>query len=229
MAPTGANTIQRRELEDALTYLPRKHVMEFRRGEVIYDQEKPSGGISLVIQGRVKVCTTLEDGSQTVIGLYGSDQFFGESGLIGTSGHAEKATALEPTTLMTWTTAEIEEQIERQPKLGVALIQMVVGRCLDFEDRLQSLALDKTPGRIALSLVRFAEKMGNRGEDGTVKVPPLTHQLISDYVGTSREIVTFQMNQLRQQGFIRYSRKSIEVYADALREHLRQKAMNAGR
>lgn len=228
MTPTGAKTNHHRELEDALTYLPRKHVLQYRRGEVIYDQEKPSTGISLVIRGRVKVCTNLENGSQVVIGIYGNDQFFGESGLTGASAHAEKATTLEPTTLMSWSTAEIEEHIEHQPKLGLALIQMVVNRCLDFEDRLQSLALDKTPGRIALSLVRFSEKMGAHGEDGAVKIPPLTHQLISDYVGTSREIVTFQMNQLRQQGYIRYSRKSIEVYADALRERLRQNAMNGG-
>jgi hypothetical protein len=32
--------------------------------------------------------------------------------------------------------------------------------------------------------------------------------------------VTFQMNQLRQAGFLRYSRRGIQVYADALREHL---------
>jgi hypothetical protein len=32
--------------------------------------------------------------------------------------------------------------------------------------------------------------------------------------------VTFQMNQLRQKGMLRYSRKGIQVYTDALREHL---------
>jgi hypothetical protein len=53
-----------------------------------------------------------------------------------------------------------------------------------------------------------------------MKIPPLTHHVISEYVGTSREIVTFQMNQLRQKGYLRYSRKGIQVYSDALREHL---------
>ncbi|PWT99683.1 MAG: hypothetical protein C5B51_26755, partial [Terriglobia bacterium] len=50
--------------------------------------------------------------------------------------------------------------------------------------------------------------------------PPLTHQLLSEYVGTSREIVTFQMNYLRQKGLLRYSRKGIQVYVEALREYL---------
>jgi CRP-like cAMP-binding protein len=121
---------------------------------------------------------------------------------------------------MSWTGPEIEEQIERQPRLGVALLQMLVKRGLDYEERLQSFALDKTPERVVRSLLRFADRLGTRSEDGSVKIPPLTHQVISEYVGTSREIVTFQMNHLRQKGYLRYSRKGIQVYTEALREHL---------
>src|SRR5947199_9766868 len=97
---------------------------------------------------------------------------------------------------------------------------MLVKRGLDYEERLQSFALDKTPARVVRSLLRFADRLGSRTEDGSIKIPPLTHQVISEYVGTSREIVTFQMNHLRQKGLLRYSRKGIQVYADALREHL---------
>lgn len=211
-----------REMEDALIYLPRKGVVEFRRGQVIYDDQHPAGGLYLVVQGRVKVSITMEDGSQTVTGVFCGDDFFGECALLGKAERQERATALENTTLMSWTTNEIEDQIERQPKLGMALIQMLVERCLDFEERLQSMALDKTPQRVALSMLGFAERLGTQGPDGAVRIPPFTHQLLSEYIGTSREIVTFQMNHLRNQGFLRYSRKSIEVFAQALKEHLRK-------
>jgi CRP-like cAMP-binding protein len=210
-----------RELEDALVYLPRKGLVEYRRGQVIYDEEHPSGGLYLVVHGRVKVSILIEDGCQTVTGIFCGDDFFGECALLGNTRHEERATALETTTLMSWTREEIEEQIERQPKLGMALIQMLVERCLDFEERLQSLALDKTPQRIARNLIRFAARMGTRGPDSAVRIPPFTHQVLSEYVGTSREMVTFQMNHLRQQGFLRYSRKGIEIFADALSEHIR--------
>jgi CRP-like cAMP-binding protein len=210
-----------RELEDALVYLPRKGLVEYRRGQVIYDEAHPSAGLYLVVHGRVKVSINIEDGSQTVTGIFCGDDFFGECAFLGPGQHQERATALETTTLMTWTCFEIEEQIERQPKLGMALIQMLVERCLDFEERLQSLALDKTPQRIARNLIRFAERIGTRGPDSAVRIPPFTHQVLSEYVGTSREMVTFQMNHLRQQGFLRYSRKGIEVFAEALAQHLR--------
>lgn len=218
----GARQAASRRTEDALVYLPHKSVVEYRRGQVIYDESQPSNGIYLVVRGRVKTSVPTEDGTQTVIEIFAAEDFFGESGLLNLLHRGESAVALENTALMAWTTAEIEEQVDRQPKLGVALIQTLVERCLDFEERLQSFALDKTPERIMRALLRFAHRFGSRAEDGAARIPPMTHQLISEYVGTSREIVTFQMNRLRQEGFIRYSRKGIDVHVEALTDHLRR-------
>jgi CRP-like cAMP-binding protein len=218
--PNGAKLTASREIEDALMYLPRKGVTDYRKGQVIFDENQPSRGLHLVVQGRVKVAIPLDDGSQTVVDIFTTDDFFGESSLLGLGKSAERAVALDSVTLMSWNGAEIEEQVERQPRLGVALLQMLVKRGLDYQERLQSFALDKTPERVVRSLLRFADRLGVRSQDGSVKIPPLTHQVISEYVGTSREIVTFQMNYLRQKGLLRYSRKGIQVYSDALREYL---------
>ncbi|MBV9508603.1 MAG: Crp/Fnr family transcriptional regulator [Acidobacteriia bacterium] len=218
--PNGAKLTVSREIEDALMYLPRKGVTDYRKGQVIFDENQPSRGLHLVVQGRVKVAVPLEDGTQTVVDIFTTDDFFGESSLLGAGKSTERAVALDNVTLMSWTGPEIEEQVERQPRLGIALLQMLVKRGLDYEERLQSFALDKTPERVVRALLRFAERLGVRTEDGSVKIPPLTHQVLSEYVGTSREIVTFQMNYLRQKGYLRYSRKGIQVYVDSLREYL---------
>jgi CRP-like cAMP-binding protein len=101
---------------------------------------------------------------------------------------------------------------------------VLVGRCLALQDRIEAFAYDKTPKRITRALVEMAGRMGRRLEDGALRIPPLTHQFLSDYVGTSREIVTFQMNQLRRQGLIRYSRKAIDIHLEALKEQLRDTA-----
>jgi len=219
--PTGARLTPSGEMEDALMYLPRKGVTDYRKGQVIFDEQQPSKGLHLVVNGRVKLTIPANDGVQTVVDIYTTDDFFGESSLLGTTPYLERALAIDNVTLMSWSAGEIEEQVERQPRLGIALLQMLVKRGQDYEARLQSFALDKTPERVVRSLLRFAERLGGPTEDGSIQILPLTHQVISEYVGTSREIVTFQMNHLRQKGYLRYSRKGIQVYADALREHLR--------
>jgi CRP/FNR family transcriptional regulator, cyclic AMP receptor protein len=219
--PNGANPIATREIEDALMYLPRKGVTDYRMGQVIFDENLPSKGLHLIVQGRVKVALPFDDARQTVVDIFTTDDFFGESSLLGRGQSFERAVALDNVTLMSWTGAEIQDQVERQPRLGIALLQMLVKRGLEYEGRLQSFALDKTPERIIRSLLRFADRLGTRAEDASVKIPALTHQVISEYVGTSREIVTFQMNYLRQKGFLRYSRKGIQIYADSLRDYLK--------
>jgi CRP-like cAMP-binding protein len=218
--PNDPKLTPSREIEDALMYLPRKGVTDFRKGQSIFDEHQPSNGLHLVVQGRVKVTIPFHDGTQTVVDIFTSDDFLGESSLLGASQYSERALALDNVTLMSWSSGEIEEQVERQPRLGIALLQMLVKRGLDYQGRLQSFALEKTPERVVRALFRFADRLGTATEDGSIKIPPLTHQVISEYVGTSREIVTFHMNHLRQKGLLRYSRKGIQVYTEALREHL---------
>ena len=57
---------------------------------------------------------------------------------------------------------------------------------------------------------------GSRCASGGVQMIPFTHELLSQYVGTSREIVTQYMNQFRRQGYLRYSRRGILLDRDAL-------------
>jgi CRP/FNR family transcriptional regulator, cyclic AMP receptor protein len=217
----AAQVTPSREFEDALMYLPRKALTSFRKGQIVFDEHHPPDGLHLILNGRVKVTIPLDDGSETVVDIFGTDDFLGERSLLGSLHHSERAVALDNVSLMSWTAREIEEQSERQPKLGIALIQMLVKRGLDYQARLQSFAIDKTPERVIRSLLRFAERMGTRAEDGCIAIPPLTHQVIAQYVGTTREIITLQMNQLRHKGLLRYSRKGIQIYAEALREYVR--------
>ena len=206
--------------EDALAYLPRHGMVEYQRQAIIYDVQQPSGNLSLIFEGRVKVSTVSEDGSETALGIFGVGQFFGEPVLLVDHPRRERAVALEKTKLMSWSAVEIETRIEQQPKLGLALMQILAGRCLDLKERLQSLAHDKSSKRVAWALNQFA-RSGARQPDGSVSIPPLTHQSLSEYVGTSREIVTGIMTEFRRLGFVRYSRKAIQVYPEALTEHLR--------
>ena len=54
---------------------------------------------------------------------------------------------------------------------------------------------------------------------------PFTHELLSQYVGTSREIVTHYMNQFRREGYLRYSRKAIFLHRDAPKSWFEQPAV----
>ena len=224
MASSPTVFAPQKALEDPLAHLPCSSIAEYKKGQTIYNQDQPSINIFLIIEGKIKVSRLADDGHQVVVDIYQPDEFFGESALLNLPHRCEQATALENTRLMAWTAAEIEDIVSKRPRLAVALLQILVQRTIDFTYRIQSFSVDNIARRLARSLIRFSERLGVAEEDGSIRMTPFTHELLSQYVGTSREIVTHYMNQFRRQGYLKYSRKGIVLYRDAFRDWLRQNA-----
>jgi len=64
--------------------------------------------------------------------------------------------------------------------------------------------------------------MGAPDGNGSIQMAALTHELLSQYVGTSREIITLHMNDFRKRGLLHYSRKGITLHRDAFQTWLRK-------
>ena len=79
MASSPTVFTPQKPLEDPLAHLPCSSIVEYRKGQMIYNQDQPSTSIYLVIDGKVKVCRLADDGRQVVVDLYQPDEFFGES------------------------------------------------------------------------------------------------------------------------------------------------------
>jgi CRP/FNR family cyclic AMP-dependent transcriptional regulator len=121
---------------------------------------------------------------------------------------------------MAWLASDIESLATRQPRLAVALVQVLVQRNLGLTQRIVSFSIDDISKRVARTLLRLSERLGFRGNEGVIRMPPLTHELLSQYVGTSREVITLHMNRFRKLGYLRYSRRGMVVHRDALQEWL---------
>src|SRR3977135_2937926 len=128
MAASPVTAVPEKPLEDPLAHLPCSSIAEYRKGQLIYNQDQPSTSIYLVIDGKVKVCRLADDGRQVVVDISQPDEFFGESAFLGPGQRTELSMALENTKLMTWTTSEIEDIATRRPRLAIALLQLLVQR-----------------------------------------------------------------------------------------------------
>jgi CRP-like cAMP-binding protein len=211
---------------DALNYLPRRPLVEYAKGHVVYSGA--SDALYLVAAGRVKVTSLAIRGCEAIIRIVPPEGLFGEECLIDHEG-GERATALDRVQLMAWKRSEIEQQVEKEPRLGLALMEGLVINCLEMEERMQAMASCKTPQRVMLSLIQLARQLGEMQSDGAMRLAALTHNTIAEHVGTSREIVSSQMSRLRRLGFVSYSRRHIDVYSQALEEALRSQGVAFGK
>jgi CRP/FNR family cyclic AMP-dependent transcriptional regulator len=213
-APLGSPT----QIEDILANLPISSTTEYGKGQTIYGPDKLSKSIYLVVTGKVAISRIAENGSEVLLEIVQPDELFGESAFLDVSRRSELAIAIERAKLMAWAISDIEDLVMRRPRLAVALLQILAQRNAEFTRRIESLAIDSVERRLARSLIRFSERLGSQQPDGSVQMMPFTHEMLSRYVGTTREVITQYMNQFRKRGYLTYSRQSIHLYSDALKK-----------
>jgi CRP-like cAMP-binding protein len=202
---------------DLAAYLPRKPFQEFPKKGIVYSPQQPSHSLYLVVVGRVKISSALS-GDEIACSIVTKGGLFGEPALVDAQPRSDSAEALDPVTLMAWSRAEIEQQIELNPPLGLALSRHLARRCTELAERMKTMVVHRTPERVMLALMQFARETGVRTADGSMRVESLTHQTLAEYVGTSREVVTLQLNRLRRLGLLRYTRKYTDISVDGMQE-----------
>jgi CRP/FNR family cyclic AMP-dependent transcriptional regulator len=220
MASETKSLIAQPQLEDVLAHLPISNTTEYNKGELIYGRNDSSRSLYLVVAGKVGISQIADDGSEVLLEIVRPDELFGDSAFLEASRRTEEATVIEKATVMTWAISEMEELVMKRPRLAVALLQVLARRNSELTRRIESFSIDTIERRLARSLIRFSERLGTPEEDGSIRMMPFTHELLSRYVGTSREIITQYMNRFRKQGYVSYSRRGIRLHCDALRSVL---------
>ena len=148
------------EQADPLAHMPCSSILDYRKGELVYNENQPSISIYLVIAGKVKVTRRAHHGRLVLADIYRPEEFFGESAFLRLPRCSEQARAIESTRLMSWTTEQIEETIRKRPELAIALLQLQSQRMIEYGRRIESSLLEKTEQRLVRSLIRFSERLG---------------------------------------------------------------------
>lgn len=215
MQSSSATRAFQEPVEDILALLPASSTEDYRKGATIYGPGRPSRNIYLLVAGNVKLSLVRGDGSEAVLEIVRPEELFGESAFLNLPDRQELATVLENARLMTWPISAVEDLVMKRPRLAVSLLQISAQRSLHFAEHIGSLSVDNIQRRLARSLIRFSVRLGTQEESGTVSMMAMTHQLLSQHIGTSREVVTSHMNQFRRQGYLDYTRSRIVLYPRA--------------
>ncbi len=190
---------------------------------MIYGADSRADSLFLLVDGVVMVSRMSAAGGETVLGLERPDSFFGVTGVLGDARRSESAVTLRSCAVMEWPLAELETLMVRTPALGPALMRVVARKLVEAREHIDSLALDFVPQRLIKALLRLGEQFGKRrDESSTIRLMPLSHQILARHLGTSREIVTSHMLRLRKRGLLQYSRAGLEFDPCALQGELQR-------
>jgi CRP-like cAMP-binding protein len=90
--------------------------------------------------------------------------------------------------------------------LATIIVEAVGGGVRDCRDDLAQFGCRPHTERLRLKIIQLARTYGKVGTDGLVLDLPLTHELLADMVGSTRETVTRSLTQLALEGVVRHER-----------------------
>lgn len=105
---------------------------------------------------------------------------------------------------LTVLTASARRKLMEIPAAAAVLVEAIATRLRDCQDSLSQLASVRHVDRVREKLVQLTRVHGKVDPGGVRLELALTHELLADMVGSTRETVTRALAQLTQDGFVHH-------------------------
>jgi CRP/FNR family cyclic AMP-dependent transcriptional regulator len=178
----------------------------YKKNTVIVSQGDETDSFYVLLTGRVRVYLDDERGKEIIINTLGPGESFGELALLSESPRSASVVTLEPSKLAVVSKQDFVDCLEKNPKIAVRMIRLLVRRIQALTENVSSLALLDVFGRVARLLATHAKE-----QDGKLVTDRMTHQEIANTVGASREMVSRILKDLKAGGYISAEGKRITL------------------
>jgi CRP/FNR family cyclic AMP-dependent transcriptional regulator len=187
-------------------------VKNYPRASFIYRPGEQADWVYFVTEGVVKTGTLSDDGKEVIKNVLYSGDMFGELGLSGLEQRPDFAASLRgEVEILRIPVKIIRELIKKNPMVGLKMIEKLGERIARSEKRLEQLVFQDARTRIISFLLEQAEKNGKKFGDETLIRHGFTHQDMANITGTSRQLVTIVLNELKKENLINFDRASILI------------------
>jgi len=187
--------------DDVALLLPLARARAFARGDVIFREGDPPSHLWLIVRGLVKVVRRAGD-RDLILEILGPKDTFGEVAVYDGIPYPATAVSAEPCTVLSIPRDDFFLALERQPGLARGLLRELTRHLRLVTHRLDELTKAGIDRRIALLLVRLAERIGQPREAGTFVPVALSRQDLAELVGTTVETAIRIMSRWSKQGLV---------------------------
>ena len=218
----GARVTLAGELWDGLSRDEREQVARvcperrFGKGDVIFAPGDPPDALYVLTSGLVALSYLSDDGQESILRVFGPGDVFGEV-FLTVRARPFQAKALSACVVTVIPAKTFLYLLSTIPRIGFNFACVLSRHLVEMAlDRAQ--ASHRWSGqRLALALLKLGAAHGVKKEEGTAITLPLTHQILADMIGASRETVTRHLRRLKRQGVVSQHGRTLLIQAPRLR------------
>lgn len=184
--------------EDREQLLQSSSRVRYRRNTVVVSTDDESYSLYLILEGRVRIYRSDEEGRELTINMLGPGDCFGELAALTELPRSASVMTSTDCELLLISRRQFHELLGRNPPMALDVIQQLVLRIHDLIDEVTSFGLQDVYGR----LLRVLNRHGVEQPDGRVVVEGFNQRELATMVGSSREMVSRLFRDLRAGGYV---------------------------
>ena len=197
-------------------------VKHFKKNEIILHEDDTNNFMYIILQGKVKVFQSAQDGKETILAMHQSGDSFGEMSLIDGKTSFATVIAMQYSTVAIISKKDFYSLIFTQSKTLENLLQIFCSRLRESWEKVQMLNYKNASERIKRLFAMLSNEYGKKSNEGITLNIKLTHQDIADMSGLTRETVTRIINKWYKDGEIKIlENKFILLSPDFLQKDLK--------
>lgn len=192
----------------------------YKKFDFIYSEDDSSDKVYLVNTGKIKLGYVTEEGEEVVTAILSKGEIFGEKAILGEAKRSEFAQAIENnTSICPITSDEMMNLLRENKEFSLTIYKFIGFRFKKLERRLQILLFKDAKTRLKEFVKELGEDMGymNKVSGDIVVKHFYTQKDIATLIGTSRPTLNILMNELKDDGFLDFTRGEIILKKDFVR------------
>jgi CRP/FNR family transcriptional regulator, cyclic AMP receptor protein len=197
--------------EDRESLLRLGSARTYRAGSIVIHQGEQSQLVVVILQGIVKVRIVAATGKETLLGIQGAGDVFGEMGAM--SSQARSATVVAATQLAgrVIMAAPFLSYLENHPRAAARLTEMIAQRLRAADQRRLEVTAYSAEGRITRVLLEVARDHGHRDSDGWRIGREITQADLASLSSASVSKVEKVLQEFERDGLVARRRRDLVV------------------
>ena len=177
------------------------------KGQMVFWQDDPGEAMFVLLEGSVKLVVCSRDGELMELHRHDAPATFGEVALLDGGPRSASAEAVERSTLLVVTRAELVALLRAEDQVAEALLRTLGTIVRRTTRQVSDLAFLDLQGRVARQLLVLA----GDGNGAPAQTRQVTQAELASMVNGARQTVNQALRSLESHGYIRADGRRIEI------------------
>ena len=182
-------------------------------GSILYVEGQQSRGVFMLCRGRAKMSIAARDGKTLITRVALAGEILGVSCALSESAYQSTVETIEPSQVKFVKRDEFIRFMKQHAEACYRVAEQLTREVHESNDHIRSLGLSHSASeKLAHLILSWCDESGRKSEDGMRVKVLITHNEISQLIGTSRETVTRILGELKEKGIISIKGSTMTVH-----------------